>query len=106
MKYSPPPPDKSQSHRLTGCVADPVMCLVANTCQTADPGVASSILAQSNTSVHVDHDINSRVILSPSADSRGVVVSYKRKYVQEVLVNFLVNLSQEKLWFGKLTMLT
>ena len=31
-----------------------------------------------------------------SADSRRVVVSYKRMYVHEVLVNYLVKLAQEK----------
>ena len=34
-------------------------------------------------------------ILLPSADSRRVVVSYKQKYVHEVLVNRLVKLAQE-----------
>ena len=36
------------------------------------------------------------VILPPSPDSKKVVVSYKRQYVQEVLVNRLVKLTQEK----------
>ena len=40
--------------------------------------------------------IISTVILLPSADSRRVVVSYKQKYVHEVLVNCLVKLAQEK----------
>ena len=40
--------------------------------------------------------MNSIVILLPSADSRRVVVSYKRKHVHEVLVNCLVKLDQEK----------
>ena len=31
------------------------------------------------------------------------VVSYKRKYVHELLVNPLVKLSQEKVWLGELT---
>ena len=79
-------------------------------CLTADPGVASSIQARSHaepgveslintrshTFVEIDHEINSTAILLPSADSRRVVVSYKRKYVHEVLVNHLVKLSQEK----------
>ena len=34
-------------------------------------------------------------ILLPSADSRRVVVSYKRKYVNEVLINQVVNYAQE-----------
>ena len=42
------------------------------------------------------HEIISTVILLPSADSRKIVVSYKRKYVHEVLVNCLVKLAQEK----------
>ena len=40
--------------------------------------------------------IISAVILLPSTDSRRVVVSYKQKYVHEVLVNYLVKLAQEK----------
>ena len=38
-----------------------------------------------------------------SDHSRRVVVSYKRKYVHEVLVNCLFKLAQEKVWLGKLT---
>ena len=44
----------------------------------------------------IDHEIFSTAILLPSADSGRVVVSYKRKYVHEVLVNRLVKLVQEK----------
>ena len=46
------------------------------------------------------------VILFPSADLRRVVVSYKRKYVHESLVNCLVKLAQEKVWIGELTIPT
>ena len=46
--------------------------------------------------MEIDHDIISTAILLPSADSRRVFVSYKRKYVHEVLVNRLVKLAQEK----------
>ena len=35
--------------------------------------------------------------------SRRVVVSYKQKYVHEVLVNCLSKLAQEKVWLGELT---
>ena len=35
-------------------------------------------------------------ILLPSADSRRVVVCYKRKYVLKVLVNRFVKLAQDK----------
>ena len=54
---------------------------------TADPGVASLILARSHTFVEIDHEIISMAILLPFADSRRGVVSYKRKYVHKVPVN-------------------
>ena len=79
-----------------GRVAQSVTCLAADMCLTADPGVASLIQSRSHTFAEIDHEIISKVILLPSADSRRVVVSYKRKYVQEVLVNCLVKLAQEK----------
>ena len=66
------------------------------TCLTADPGVVSLIPAWSHTFVEIDREIISTAILLPSADSRRVVVSYKRKYVHEILVNCLVKLAQEK----------
>ena len=69
------------------------------TCQTADPGVARSISAQSHTFVEIDREIISMAILLPTADSRRVVVSYKRKYVHEILVYLLVKLAQEKNMF-------
>ena len=45
------------------------MCLATDMCLSADPGVASSIPAQSHTSVEIDHEIISKVILLPSAES-------------------------------------
>ena len=77
-------------------VTQSVTCLAADTCLTADQGVLSLIPAQSNTFFEIDHEMTSTVILLPSADSRRVVVSYKRKYLHEVLVNYLVKLAQEK----------
>ena len=44
--------------------------------------------------------------LLPSAESKRVVVSYKQKHVQEVLVNRLVKLAQEKVWLSELTIPT
>ena len=83
---------------LLGRVAQSVMCL------TADPGVASSILVRSHTFVEIDHDMISTVISSlPLIHSRRVVVSYKRKYVHELLVNRLFKPAQEKVWLGELT---
>ena len=83
------------SHALDR-IAQPVTCLTDDTCLTADPGVASLILARSHTFTEIDHEIKSMAILLPSANSRRVVVSYKRKYLHKVLVNCLVKLTQEK----------
>ena len=63
------------------------MCLTTDKCLAADPGVASSIPAQSHTWVEIDSEIISTAILFPSADLRRVIVNYKRKYVHEILVN-------------------
>ena len=49
-------------------VAQSVTCLATDACLTADPGVASSILARYHTFVEIDHEIISMVILLPSAD--------------------------------------
>ena len=53
---------------IPGRVAQSVTCLATDACLTADPGVASSILARSHTFAEIDHEINSTVILLPSAD--------------------------------------
>ena len=69
------------------------MGLTANTPLTAYPGVTSLIPARSHTFVEVEYEIISTAILLPSTDSRRVVVSYKRKFVHEVLVICLVKLA-------------
>ena len=80
-----------------GRVAQSVTCLATDLSLTADPGVVSSIPARSHTFVEIDHEIISMVILPlPLNLSRRIVVSYKQKYVQEVLVNCLFKLAQEK----------
>ena len=71
-----------------------ILCLTADTCLTADPGVVSLIPARSHSCIEIDHEITSTAILLPSSDSRRVVVSYKQKYVHKVLVNRLVKLTQ------------
>ena len=71
-------------------------CLTAATCLTADPVVASYIPGRYPTFVEIDHEINSTASLLPSADSRKVVVIYKRVYVHEVLVNLIVKIALEK----------
>ena len=72
------------------------MCLTTDKYLTADPGFASLIPAQSHIFLEIDHEIIFTAILLPSADSRKVVVSYKRKYVHEVLANGLVMFALEK----------
>ena len=72
-----------------GRVGQSVTCLATDVYLTAYTGVASSILAQSHTFVEIDHGITSMVILLNH--SRRVVVSYKQKYVHEVLVNCLLS---------------
>ena len=52
-----------------GRLAQSVMCLATDVSLTADPGVASSIPAQSHTFVEIDHEIISTVNLLPSAES-------------------------------------
>ena len=66
--------------------------------------VASSIPVLSHTLLEIDHEMISTVILPlPLIHSRRVVVSYKRKYVHELLVNRLFKPAQEKVWLGELT---
>ena len=72
--------------RMQGHVGQSVMCLPADMCLTADPGVASAISAWSHTFMEIDREII----------SRRFVVSYKRKYVHEALFNRLVKLTQQK----------
>ena len=72
-------------------------CLATDGSLTAVTGVASSIPAWFHTFVEIDHEIISTVILLPSAESfKNIVVSYKLKYVHEILVNCLLKLAQEK----------
>ena len=80
----------------TGRVAQLVMCLATDASLTADPGVASLILAGSHTFVEID----STVILLPSAESfkEGC-----RQLQEKVCVISLSKLAQEKVWLGELT---
>ena len=56
----------------------------------------TSISKKAYNLVEIDHEIISKVILLSSAESRRVVVSYKRKYVHEILHNCLAKLVQVK----------
>ena len=76
---------------VPGRLAQSVTCLTTDACLTA-------------TFAEIDHEIISTVILIiPLNHSRRDVVSYKRTYVHEVLVNRLFKLAQEKVWLGELT---
>ena len=89
---------------LPGRVAQSVMCLSTDAGLTADPGVASSIPAQSNTFVLINHEIIFTVILLPSAESfKKGSCQLQAKYVHDVLVNCLFKLAQEKVRLGELT---
>ena len=92
---------------VPGCVAQMVTCLATDASLTGDPGVASSIPAQSHTFVELDHEIISTVILLPSAESfkKGCCQLQAKvcTKVHEVLVNGLFKLAQEKVWLGELT---
>ena len=72
------------------CILQPV------TCFTADPEVASLTSVRSHTFVEIEYEIISMPILLLSADSRRVVLSYKRKYVHKALLYRLVKLAQDK----------
>ena len=77
----------TQPGRIAQSVASP----------TADPGVASLIPAQSYTFVEIDHKIISTVILLLLLLHEGLLsVTRESMTVQEVLVNRLVRLAQEK----------
>ena len=89
---------------MPGRVAQSVTCLATDACLIADPGVASSIPVRSHTFVEIDHEMISTVIASLQLIySTRVVVSYKRKYVHELLVNRLFKPTQEKVCIGELT---
>ena len=78
-------------------MAQSATCLATDASLTADPVVAGLIPTRSHTFVEIDYEIISKGILFPSAKSfKKDFVSNKRKYVQEVLVNCLFELSQEK----------
>ena len=48
-----------------------IMSQTADTCQTADPGVASSIPSRSHTSMEIDHEVISMAILLPLRFKKG-----------------------------------
>ena len=87
-----------------GHVAQSVTRLATDVCLTADPGMASSILALSHTFVGTDHEIISTVILLPSAESfkKGCCQLQVKVWARST-GNWLFKLAQEKVWLGELT---
>ena len=67
------------------------MCLATDASLTADPGSRVRSLPGP---ILLWRLIT--VILIPSAESRRIVVGYNRKYVHELLVNYLFKLAQGK----------
>ena len=87
-------------------VAQSVKCLATDVYLTANPGVASSIPVRSGPILW--RRLIMKLFLRSFSSllliySRRVVVSYKRKYVHELLVNRLFKPAQEKVWLGELT---
>ena len=72
------------------------MCLTADTCLTADPGISSLIPARSHTFVKIDHEIISTAFSSLLLIQEGLLSVTSEKYVREVLVNSFIKLAQEK----------
>ena len=60
------------------------------------PCLTERLLMGRKESNQTNEEIISTAILLPSTDSRRVVVSYKHKYVHQVLVNCLGKLAQGK----------
>ena len=79
------------------------MCLATDASLTADPGVASSILARSHTFSEIDHEIISAVILFPSDESfkKGCCQLQAQVYASELLA--CSSLPREKVWLVELT---
>ena len=77
-------------HPLLLTIAQSVTCLARDAYLSADPGIASSIIARSHTIVEIDHEIISTVIL--------LLQEWLLSVTSEVLVtcNCLFKLAQEK----------
>ena len=89
---------------MSGRVGQSVTWLATDVCLSAGSGVASLILALSHTFLEIDNEIIFTAFSSlPLIRSRRVGVSYKRKYVHELLVNHLFKPAQENVWLGELT---
>ena len=85
--------------RQPGHVVQKVTCPAIDVSLTADPGVASSILAGSHTFVAIDHEIISTVILLPSTESfKKGCCQLQAKVCARSTGYCLFKLAQEKVW--------
>ena len=89
--YNMVPHDYNAIETIQGRVGQSVTYLAADT-----PRGREFNPARVHTFMEIDHEMISTVILLLSTDSRSVVVSYKQKYMHEVLVNCLVKRAKEK----------
>ena len=82
------------------------MFLVTDASLTADLWVASSIPAWSHTSLQIDHEIISSIILLPSAESfkNGCCQLQVKVCARTTGYNCLFKLAQRKVWLGELTL--
>ena len=69
-------PNRLQELSALGSLAQVVSCLATDASLTANAGVVSLIPARSHTLVEINHEIISKVILLPSAES------FKKSYCQ------------------------
>ena len=70
-----------QNGKIPGHIAQSVTCLATDASLPSDPGVASSLSAQSHTFVEIMKKFLHSFSYLPLNHSRRIVVSYKRKYV-------------------------
>ena len=91
----PDQPPSKEAGRPGSLLFVPGQAAQSVTCLTADPGVATLILARSHTLVEIDHEIISTAFSSLLLIQEGVL-SFTIESVHEVLVNRLVKLAQEK----------
>ena len=90
---------------IPGCVIQSVTCLATDTSLIADPGVPSPIPARSHTFVEIDHEIISRVILLPSAESfkKGCCQLQAKSMFTKYWLTACSSMPRKKVWLGELT---
>ena len=93
---------ENQSNKI-GRIAQSVTCLATDACLPTYPGITRSISARFHKFVENDYEIIYFYGHFPPFHSIMVVVSYKRKYVHEVLVNGFFQLAHEKVQLCELT---